>query len=120
NRTIVDIPEPEPYTVTLHKVSIYNCNRCGSEIKPVVGIPEQGMPGKNLLAMISSLWHVRLTIGKIQSMLEAIYGLRLSTATIQNALLNVSSSLQRFADRVRSNINRSKCAGFDEWDIYKW
>ncbi|MEM3099580.1 MAG: IS66 family transposase [Nitrososphaerales archaeon] len=117
NRTIVDIPEPEPYTVTLHKVSIYNCNKCGSEIKPDADIPEQGMPGKNLLAMISSLWHVRLTIGKIQSMLEAIYGLRLSTATIQSALLNVSSSLQRFADRVRSNIKRSKCAGFDETGI---
>ncbi|MEM3158469.1 MAG: transposase [Nitrososphaerales archaeon] len=39
---------------------------------------------------------------------------RLSTATIQNALLNVSSSLQGFVDRVRSNINRAKSVGFDE------
>ncbi|MEM2759484.1 MAG: hypothetical protein QXU32_04740 [Nitrososphaerales archaeon] len=65
------------------------------------------MLGKNLLAMISSLWHVRLTVAKIQSMLKAIYGLSLSTATIQNALFNVSSSLQRFADRVRSNVKRA-------------
>jgi transposase len=116
-RPIVDIPKPEPYTVTLHKVGNYNCNRCGAEVKPDADIPEQGMLGKNLLVMIPSLWHVRLTIGKIRSMLGAIYGLKLSTATIQSALLNVSSSLQGFADRVRSNINRCKDAGFDETGI---
>lgn len=119
-RTIVDIPKPEPYTVTLHKISIYDCNNCGSQVRPKVDIPEHGMLGKNLLSTISSLWHVRLTVDKIRAMLESIYGLKLSTATIQNALLNASSSLQRFVDRARGNINRAKCAGFDETNIHQW
>jgi len=116
-RPIIDIPEPEPYTVKLHKIGIYNCNKCGLQVRPDADLPEHGMLGKNLLAMISSLWHARLTMEKIRSMLEAIYGLKLSTATIQNALLTVSSSLQKFVNRVRSNINRSKSAGFDETGI---
>ncbi|MEM2759214.1 MAG: hypothetical protein QXU32_09545 [Nitrososphaerales archaeon] len=73
-RPIVDIPEPQPYTVTLHKISIYNCNNCGEEVKPDRGIPEHGMLGKNLLAVIPSLWHARLTVAKIRSMLKTIYG----------------------------------------------
>ncbi len=47
-------------------------------------------------------------------MLKAVYGLKISAGTINNALVNVAESLQRFVNRVRSNINRSESAGFDE------
>ncbi|MEM2760985.1 MAG: hypothetical protein QXU32_12975 [Nitrososphaerales archaeon] len=65
-KTVVDIPKREPYTVTLHKVSIYRCNDCEEEVKPDAGIPKHGMLGKNLLAMIPSLWYARLTVEKIR------------------------------------------------------
>jgi len=117
-RLIVDVPAPEPYTVKEHIINIYHCKRCNSEVRPEADIPEHGMLGRNLLAMIATLWsEARLPIGKIASMLKAVYGLKISAGTINNALVNVAESLQKFVNRVRSNINRSKSAGFDETGI---
>lgn len=117
-RVIVDVPAPEPYTVKEHIINIYYCKRCNSEVRPEVDIPEHGMLGKNLLAIITTLWsEARLPIGKIVSMLKAVYGLKISAGTINNTLVNVAESLQKFVNRVRSNINRSKSAGFDETGI---
>jgi transposase len=117
-RLVVDVPAPEPYTVKEHIINIYHCKRCNSEVRPEADIPEHGMLGKNLLATIATLWsEARLPLGKIASMLKAVYGLKISAGTINNALVNVSESLQRFVNRVRSNINRAESAGFDETSI---
>jgi transposase len=117
-RLVVDVPAPEPYTVKEHIINIYHCKRCNSEVRPEADIPEHGMLGKNLLATIATLWsEARLPLGKIASMLKAVYGLKISAGTINNALVNVAESLQRFTNRIRGNINRSKSAGFDETSI---
>ncbi len=117
-RLILDVPEPQPCTVTMHRISIYGCRICSSRVRPHVDIPETGDLGKNLLAMITALWsEARLPVGRIRAMLMALYGLKLSTATINKALVNVSGSLQPLVNRVKSNINRSKSAGFDETGI---
>jgi transposase len=114
-RPIVDVPEPEPYTVKLHKISIYNCNNCGSEVRPDTDIPEHGDLGKNLLALITTLWsEARLPPRRIDGILKAVYNLDLSAACINNALVNVSESLRPFVDEVREEISSSDSAGFDE------
>lgn len=95
HRLIVDVPEPEPYTVTQHIINIYRCNTCSSQVKPEVDIPEHGILGKNLLAMVASLWSdARLPVGKVSAMLKSIYGLKLNPATISNTLLNAAESLK--------------------------
>ena len=114
-RLIVEVPEPEPYTVTLHKIGIYNCNKCCSEVKPDADIPEQGILGKNLLALVTTLWSdARLPPRKIGCILKAAYNLDLSAACINNALVNVSESLQPFVDGIMEEVNNSGSAGFDE------
>lgn len=115
NRLIVEVPEPHPYTVTLHRINVYECSRCGSEVKPFVDIPENRMLGRNLLAMVTALWsEARLPIRKIIGMLKAVYDLKLSTKCINDSLLNVAESLHPLVNRIKSNINNSGSAGFDE------
>lgn len=114
-RLIVEIPEPQPCTVIEHRICTCLCQRCGSEVTPDAGIPERGMLGSNLLSLAATLWSkARLPIRKISAMLEAVYCLKISPACINTALVNVSESLQPFANRVRQNINRSSSAGIDE------
>ncbi len=114
HRIIVDVPKPEPYTVTLHKISTYDCSSCGI-VKPDADIPEHGDLGKNLLSLITTLYfEARLPPRRIRSTLSAVYGLELSAACINSALVNVSESLQPLVDGVREEINRADNAGFDE------
>ncbi|MEM3099587.1 MAG: transposase, partial [Nitrososphaerales archaeon] len=109
------MPKPEPYTVTLHKINHYLCSKCRSEVKPDTDIPEHGDIGKNLLALITTLWsEARLPPRMIDAILEAVYDLDLSAACINNALVNVSESLQPFVDGVREEVNNAGSAGFDE------
>jgi len=127
-RTVVDVPEPLPYTVKEHVINTYRCSGCGADnlIPESVGreLPsssvEEGSEGgvilgKNALSTISTLWSVaRLPQRKISYALETLYGLRLSPATIGHALQKASERLGRFQESVRKKINRSKKANFDE------
>ena len=127
-RTVVDVPEPLPYTVEEHVVNIYRCSGCGADnlIPDSVGreLPsssvEEGREGniilgKNALSTMSMLWSVaRLPQRRIAYALESMYGLRLSPATIGRALQNVSERLEGFQERVRKKIDGSKRANFDE------
>jgi transposase len=128
-RTIVDVPEPLPYTVKEHVINTYRCSRCGSDnlIPESVGteLPSSSsveetreggvILGKNVLSTISMLWSVaRLPLRKISYALESMYGLRLSPATIGHALEKVSEGLKEFQERVRKTVSRSKRANFDE------
>lgn len=116
SRPVVEIPEPQPYTVTQHVIRHYRCNSCGTEIKPdAAGMPKHGDLGKNLLSVITMLWsEARLPVRKICGILKAVYGLDLSAACINNTLVRVSESLQTFVDRVLEGVCRSRSAGFDE------
>ena len=99
-RTVVDIPEPLPYTVEEHVVNVYRCPGCGADnLAP--GSAEKELPsssveegregniifGKNALSTVSMLWSVaRLPQRKISYSLESMQGLRLSPATVGHAL----------------------------------
>ena len=55
------------------------------------------MFGRNILATIATSWsEARLPIGKVVFMLKAVYDLNISAGTINNTLVNVAESLQRF------------------------
>ena len=130
-RTVVDVPEPLPYTVKEHIVSVYRCSGCGADnlVPDSVGseLPsssvEEGREGgvilgKNALSTISMLWSVaRLPLRKISYALETLHGLRLSPATIGHALQNVSGRLGRFQEGVRRRVNMTKRANFDETGV---
>jgi Transposase IS66 family/zinc-finger binding domain of transposase IS66 len=129
-RTLVDVPEPLPYTVKEHIVNVYKCSGCGAdELIPesarrelpssVVTTKKKGNGivtlGRNALSTISLLWSVaRLPQRKISYVMESLYHLNLSAATVGHALENVSNSLKSFHERVRKKISRSNRANFDE------
>lgn len=130
-RTVVDVPEPLPYTVREHVVNVYRCAGCGAdelipesarkELPPssVLATGKKGNGvvtlGRNVLSTISLLWSVaRLPQRKISYVIESLYHLNLSAATVGHALENVSRSLEAFHEKVRRRVNASKRANFDE------
>jgi hypothetical protein len=127
-RTLVDVPEPLPYTVKEHIVNVYKCSGCGAgELIPesarrelpssVVTTKKKGIVtlGRNALSTISLLWSVaRLPQRKISYVMESLYHLNLSAATVGHTLENVSNSLKSFHEKVRKKISRSNRANFDE------
>lgn len=128
-RTVVDVPEPLPYTVKEHVINTYSCSGCGADnlVPESVGreLPSTSsveetreggvILGKNVLSTISMLWSIaRLPLRKISYALESMCGLRLSPATIEHALEKVSERLEGFQEKVRKKINGSKTANFYE------
>ena len=133
-RTIVDVPEPLPYSVKEHVINVYRCSRCGvNELIPESArreLPSSSIVitdsnrkkgngivtlGRNVLSTISLLWSVaRLPQRKISYVIESFYHLKLSAATVGHALVNVSEKLKGFHEKVRRKINRSRKANFDE------
>jgi transposase len=129
-RTLVDIPEPLPYTARQHIINVYGCLNCGAnELIPesarrdlpsssvVVTTQDNSIVtiGRNTLSTISLLWSVgRLTQRNISYVIESLYHLKLSATTVGHALEKVSESLAAFHEKVRKGINRSKKANLDE------
>jgi hypothetical protein len=135
-RTVVDVPEPLPYTVKEHVVNVYSCQGCGAEgLIPESArreLPSHALTtthqedtsgmndgtvilGRNLLSTISTLWSVaRLPLRKVSYVLESMHGLRLSPATVMHTLQRVSEGLKGFQERVRRAIERSPRANFYE------
>ncbi|MDG7000772.1 MAG: IS66 family transposase [Nitrososphaerota archaeon] len=132
-RLIVDVPEPLPYSAREHIINVYECSRCGAnELIPesvARDLPSSVLIeknkkkkgnaivtlGRNTLATISLLWSVaRLPQRKISYVIETLYQLKLSPATVGHALEHVSEKLESLHERVRKKINRSRRANFDE------
>jgi transposase len=129
-RTVVDVPEPIPYNVWEHVINVYSCSKCGADglipesarkelPSSSVGVTNQLSSivtlGKNILSIASLLWSVaRLPRRKISYIIESLYQLKLSAATIGHGLENVSESLEPFHEKVRKKIDGSKKANFDE------
>lgn len=137
-RTVVDVPEPLPYTVKEHVINIYSCPGCGakglvpesarSELPSyAVTIAQEDTRGindgtvtlgRNLLSTMSMLWSVaRLPLRKVSYVLESMHGLRLSPATVWHSLQKVSEGLRGFQERIRKAINKSTRANFDETGV---
>jgi transposase len=139
-RTVVDVPEPLPYTVKEHVVNVYSCPDCGADglvpesarddlpSSSVAAIAEgehrveegnMGVTlGRNILSTISTLWSVaRLPLRKISYLLESMHGISLSPATVWHSLQKVSDGLEGFHEKVRKAVDRSDGANFDETGV---
>ncbi|MDG7016468.1 MAG: IS66 family transposase [Nitrososphaerota archaeon] len=139
-RTVVDIPEPLPYTAKEHVVNVYSCPNCGADglvpesardslpSSTVAAIAEgehrveegnMGVTlGRNILSSISTLWSVaRLPLRKISYLLESMHAISLSPATVWHALRKASGSLDGFHEKVRKRVERSGRANFDETGV---
>jgi transposase len=130
-RMLVDVPDPLPYNVREHIINVYECSTCGAdELLPesvaralpssiLIDEKKRGNGivtlGRNALSTISLLWSVgRLPQRKISYVIESLYHLKLSAATVGHALEHVSDRLETFHEKIRKKINRSEKANFDE------
>ena len=128
-RTVVDVPEPLPYTTKQHIINVYKCLKCGADDLipesarkelPSSSVEVKGNNsivtlGRNILSIASLLWSVgRLTQRKISYTIESLYHLKISATTVGHALEKVSEALAPFQEKVRKGINRSKKANLDE------
>ncbi|MGI0045721.1 MAG: IS66 family transposase [Nitrosotalea sp.] len=114
SRTIAEIPEPQPYTVTQHIIQSYICNDCGKTTTADAYIPQKGSLGCNLVAAITSLWSARLPLKKISKIIESFYNLKLSAACINSALCNASDAVEPLVNQIRDGICTSQTVYFDE------
>ena len=124
--TVVDVPEPLPYTVKEHVINVYQCRNCGTDglLPESVELPSSSVErkgvilGRNVLSMISMLWSIgRLPQRRVSYALRSMYGLSLSPATVWHALQDVSERLEGFQEGVRNEINGSSRANFDETGV---
>lgn len=114
NRTIAEIPRPQPYTVTQHVIQSYICKDCGGTTTADADIPEKGDLGSNLVGIILLLWAARLPLKKIAKTIELLYNLRLSTACINSALRNTSDALEPLVNGIKHDVCSSDVVKFDE------
>ena len=115
----VDVPDPRPCTVTDHIIPHYDCMDCGEkDIIPESAkdiLSQEGMLGKNILSTIAMLYSLaRLPYRKIPRVLESLYDLSISAATVWSSLKIISEKLAPMEKEVEEKINASSAANFDE------
>jgi transposase len=118
----VDVPDSQPYIVTENIIPHYDCVDCGERnIIPESAkdiLSQEGMLGKNILATIAMLYSLaRLPYRKIPRVLESLYDLSISAATVWSSLKRISEKLAPMEKEVEEKINSSAAANFDETSI---
>ncbi len=114
SKIIVEIPKPQPYTVTKHIIPSYLCKDCNCITTPDKVIPKKGCLGFNLTGIILSLWAARISVRNIAKMIQSFYSIKLSAACINNSLYNTSLSLEVLVNEIIDDICDSKYTHFDE------
>ncbi len=84
-RIVEDIPDPGSVEVVEYEIEHYDCG-CGEEtVAAHEDIPEKGNFGPNVLVQTTLLkFQERVPYGKIQSLFEDVYELKVSTNTLYN------------------------------------
>lgn len=81
-------------------------------------IPKKGRMGFVLLNIILVLWHQRVTLGGACNVLDRIYSLSYSPATIMDALTRAAEGLKPFTDDTLKRLYGSAWVGIDETTLY--
>ncbi len=77
-RTIEEIPEPQPVKVTKHIIGFYHCKNCGV-VTAETDLPQEGSFGKNTLAhVILMKYDDRLPARKVTNSLQRQHALKLT------------------------------------------
>ena len=113
-RIIVEIPKPQPVTVTKHVIPSYMCNDCNTAHTAQCNLPKKGCLGFNLIGAIVSLWSARIPVRNISKMISVFNSVNLSAGTINNCLNNTAIALEPLVNEIKHDICTSETAHFDE------
>ncbi|PJC50443.1 MAG: hypothetical protein CO032_04800, partial [Nitrosopumilales archaeon CG_4_9_14_0_2_um_filter_34_16] len=113
-RTMVNIPEPQPYTVTEHILHRYNCQTCNVTFQNNGNLPPQGSFDGSVIRNVVDMFSKRMPLSMIRESLDEQHGLQISNTTVQSILQTGQVLLEPQYEQIRHKINTSDIVGFDE------
>lgn len=115
-RIITDLPEILPLLITLFRLPVQVCKKCGTKnIATHPDCPPKGLFGYNTLALVAMLRHKgRLPCEKTANILENIFHLKISPSTVLELDTRVASKLSGQYERLKKNMRKSKHSYTDE------
>lgn len=118
-RTIEEIPEPQPITVTEFRVAHYDCPSCEEHvIARHPECPTEGRFGPRALAHITHLkYDDRLPHRKVCRTLKREFGLEVTLATVLDVTRRVSRALKGEYEGIKKRIRESEVVYIDETSI---
>jgi len=111
---MVNIPEPQPYTVTEHILHRYNCKNCNVTFQKDGNLPPQGSFDGSVIRNVADMFSKRMPLSMIRESLDQQHGLQISNTTVQSILQTGQILLEPLYDTIRHKINTSSMVGFDE------
>ena len=118
-RQVVELPPPQPVEVIEHQVIKRWCPHCGGWRSPQLDLSGQvigqGRIGVRIASLVAYLrTTLRLPVRQIQSYLETVHSLRLSSGEIVELTHDVRRQLQSQADALKEGVRDSSVVHGDE------
>lgn len=115
-RIITDLPEILPLLITLFRLPVQICKKCGTKnIATHPDLPPKGLFGYNTLALVAMLKHKgRLPYEKIGDVLENLFHLKITPATALELDTKAASKLSGEYKKLQKNMMKSKHSYTDE------
>jgi transposase len=118
-RQVVEIPPPPPVEITEHQVVKRWCPHCEAWQSPHLDLSGQvigqGRIGVRIAGLIAYLrTTLRMTVVAIQTYLQGVHGLRLSTGEIVELLHDVAQATRTAVDALRDQMRASSVLHADE------
>ncbi|KXB02635.1 hypothetical protein AKJ43_01305, partial [candidate division MSBL1 archaeon SCGC-AAA261D19] len=116
SRVITDLPDPEPLQIIEFKLGHYKCPSCGEEnVAEHPDCPDRGDYGPNAMVQTSLFkYEQRLPHRKVSELLERLYGLKISAATVLNITERVADQLRPLYREIGENIREANVINGDE------
>lgn len=115
-RITTDLPEIAALLITLFRLPVQICKKCGTEnIATHPDLPPKGLFGYNTLALVATLKHkARLPYKKVSEVLENIFHLTITPATVLELDTRTASKLSSEYEKLKKNMRKSKHSYTDE------
>jgi hypothetical protein len=115
-RIITDLPEILPLLVTLFRLPVQVCKKCGTKNVPShPDLPTNGQFGYNTLALVSMLRHKgRLPCEKVADFLENVFHLKISPATVLELDTRTATKLSSKYEQLKKNVRKGRYSYTDE------
>jgi len=102
-RQVFDLPEPQPLVVTEHRAHTCQCAGCGAKTRGAFpqGVNAPVQYGARITAFVVYLLHYQfLPEARLVELMAALFGVKLSAATIASMSRNCAKGLKQFAETV--------------------
>jgi len=115
-RIITDLPEILPLLITLFRLPVQICKKCGTKNTAThPDCPPNGLFGYNALALVGMLKHkARLPYKKVSDVLENLFHLKITPATALELDTRTASKLSGEYEKLQKNMRKSKHSYTDE------